>query len=253
MHSQDHFPLELKLMTKEYAIEGMTCQGCVASVQQALEGLDQVEKATVQLSPPQAKINLTEDININQLQKAIGKYKIKAIQPAPLVEKAIEPLPDKSLQTYFPLLLIIAFITGVSLLSQYPFKDFSFMLWMRHFMAGFFLVFAFFKLLNIEGFASSYQMYDIIAARWKGWAYLYPFVELGLGILYMTNIVPLIANWITVVVLGISSIGVIQSVFNKRKIKCACLGDVFNLPMSTVTIIEDLTMVAMAAVMLFQV
>ncbi len=37
---------------------------------------------------------------------------------------------------------------------------------------------------------------------------------------------------------GISSIGVIQSVMKKRKIQCACLGTVFNLPMSTVAIIE---------------
>jgi hypothetical protein len=54
----------------------------------------------------------------------------------------------------------------------------------------------------------------------------------------------------TIIVLGVSSIGVIQSNLNKRKIKCACLGDVFNLPMSTVTIIEDVGMVVMAALML---
>lgn len=55
---------------------------------------------------------------------------------------------------------------------------------------------------------------------------------------------------VTIVVLGVSSIGVIQSNLNKRKIKCACLGDVFNLPMSTVTIVEDVSMVAMAGFML---
>ena len=52
---------------------------------------------------------------------------------------------------------------------------------MRHFMAGFFIVFAFFKLLNIQGFADSYRMYDIVAAKWPGWGYVYPFVELALG------------------------------------------------------------------------
>lgn len=40
------------------------------------------------------------------------------------------------------------------------------------------------------------------------------------------------------------------SVTNKRKIKCACLGTGFNLPMSTVTIIEDGTMILMSAVMI---
>jgi hypothetical protein len=48
----------------------------------------------------------------------------------------------------------------------------------------------------------------------------------------------------------VSIIGVLQSVFNKRKIKCACLGAVFNLPMSTITIIEDLLMIGMSGTML---
>ena len=68
--------------------------------------------------------------------------------------------------------------------------------------------------------------------------------------MYLIDLAPTLTNWLTIFVLGISSIGVIRSVLNKRKIKCACLGDVFNLPMSTVTIVEDLTMVAMAVVML---
>ena len=136
------------------------------------------------------------------------------------------------------------------MLAQYSLTDFSGMLWMRHFMAGFFIVFAFFKLLNLRGFADSYAMYDIVAARWRGWGFVYPFVELGLGILYLINVAPFWTNVATIVVLGVSSIGVIQSNLNKRKIKCACLGDVFNLPMSTVTIIEDVGMVAMAALML---
>ena len=96
-------------------------------------------------------------------------------------------------------------------------------------------------------------MYDIIAARWKGWGYIYPFAELALGILYLLNIAPLETNFATVIILGVSSIGVIKSNLDKKKIKCACLGDVFNLPMSTVTIVEDLTMVGMAAWMLYQI
>jgi hypothetical protein len=51
--------------------------------------------------------------------------------------------------------------------------------------------------------------------------------------------------------MAVSSIGVIQSVFQKRKIRCACLGTVFNLPMSTVTLVEDGLMIAMAAGALF--
>lgn len=238
-------------MEKEYIITGMTCNGCVAKVKKSLEAIKGVEEANIQLGAPQGKLKLQNPVPINILQEAIGHYKIQEIKKDFPEEKRNEDLPNKSITTYKPLLLIIAFIAGVSLLVQFPFNDFSGMLWMRYFMAGFFLVFAFFKFLNIEGFATSYRMYDIVAERWKTWAYIYPFVELSLGILYLINVMPILTNSITLVVLGVSSIGVIKSNLNKRKIKCACLGDVFNLPMSTVTIVEDLSMVAMAGIMLF--
>ncbi len=89
-------------------------------------------------------------------------------------------------------------------------------------------------------------MYDLLAMKVPAYGYVYPFIELELGLLYLMGFNPFITNWITVIVMGFSSIGVIQSVLNKQKIRCACLGAVFNLPMSTVTIIEDLVMVAMA-------
>ncbi len=117
-------------------------------------------------------------------------------------------------------------------------------------MGGFFLVFSFFKLLNLRGFAESYGMYDIVAKRWQGWGYTYPFVELALGAAFLIGFEPMITNAVTLLVMGLSIIGVLQSVLNKRKIKCACLGDVFNLPMSTITIIEDALMIGMSAFML---
>jgi len=235
-------------MIQTYKIEGMTCGGCVAKVKAALEKITQIQEAKIQLEFPQAEIKASEFPDIETLQNAIGHYQISPIVSTKATSDV--ELPEKSITTYRPLLLIIGFIVGVTLLAQFPFDNFSWMVWMRHFMAGFFLVFAFFKLLNIEGFADSYRMYDIVAAKWKGWGYIYPFVELGLGILYLINVAPIATNLATFIILGISSIGVIRSVLDKRKIKCACLGDVFNLPMSTVTIVEDLTMVLMAGIML---
>lgn len=67
---------------------------------------------------------------------------------------------------------------------------------------------------------------------------------------FLTGFNPILINTVTFVVMTVSIIGVLQSVFNKRKIKCACLGDVFNLPMSTITIIEDALMIGMSGVML---
>ena len=237
-------------MEKQYTISGMTCSSCVAKVKQSLEELDQVDKAQIILEPPIGTLSMDQDISLSQLQQQLSKAGSYTIDTTS--ESAIEnsQLPEKSFATYKPLILIVAFIVGVSLLAQYPFADFSWPQWMRHFMAGFFIVFAFFKLLNLSGFASAYTRYDLLAGVWKGWGYVYPFVELGLGLLYLTNFTPYWTNLATVIILGISSIGVIISNLKKQKIKCACLGDVFKLPMSTVTIIEDLAMVAMAGLML---
>jgi hypothetical protein len=124
------------------------------------------------------------------------------------------------------------------------------MQFMNAFMAGFFLVFSFFKFLDLKGFANSYAMYDFVAKKIPAYGFTYPFLELALGIAYLTAFNPVFTNWATIIIMGVSSIGVIESVINKKKIQCACLGAVFNLPMSTVTIIEDLLMVAMAVGML---
>ena len=246
-------------MTKEYIITGMTCKGCLAKVKTTINSFPSIQEVGLQLVYPQAKITSEPSLNLEEINLALrklGNYTItdsvqerEAIS-APLL-KGDYSFSENSIDTYFPLLLIIGFISGISILIQYPFIHFSPMLWMRHFMAGFFLVFSFFKLLNLSGFANAYRMYDIVAEKWKFWGYLYPFVELMLGILYLINIVPFYVNLTTVIVLGVSSVGVIKSNLKKEQIKCACLGDVFQLPMSTVTIFEDLSMVLMALIGLF--
>ena len=78
---------------------------------------------------------------------------------------------------------------------------------------------------------------------------VYAFIELALGISYLLKFNPLANNAITFIVMTVS-IGVLQSVLNKRKIKCACLGSVLNLPMSTITILEDALMISSAAMMI---
>jgi hypothetical protein len=93
-------------------------------------------------------------------------------------------------------------------------------------------------------------MYDVVAMRWNSWGLIYPFVESGLGLLFLLKVQPLAINVIVLIVMGISLIGVLNSVLKKQKIKCACLGDVFNLPMGTLTIIEDALMIAMSIYMI---
>ena len=239
-------------MTHTYHINGMTCSSCVGKVKSELLKLGDVTEARVQLQAPQATISMQQHIPIDKLQAALskaGNYTIKADMDVPST-----PTPAQEsgswLQTYKPILLIFAFITGITLFVELSNDGFHWHNWMANFMAGFFLIFSFFKLLDLRGFADSYATYDIIAKKWHGWGYSYPFLELILGMAFLLGLNPIITNGATFVIMGISIIGVIESLLNKRRIQCACLGAVFNLPMSTITVIEDGLMIAMSGLML---
>jgi cation transport ATPase len=243
-------------MTHTYNITGMTCGNCVAKAKSSLLMLGDVTEAEVHLSAPQATITMQKHIPVTTLQNALskaGNYTITEADGGMHHTSQAAKANASWFKTYKPLLLIGAYILGTTLLIEAVRGGFNWHSWMQNFMAGFFLVFSFFKLLDLKGFAESYGSYDIIARRWQGWGYVYPFFELGLGIAYLVNFNPILTNAATVVVMGLSIVGVLQSVLNKRKIQCACLGAVFNLPMSTITIMEDTAMIAMSSAMLIAV
>ena len=180
----------------------------------------------------------------------ISLQKKKTLQ-SPVNDNTAEKTPW--LITYKPILLIFGYVIAITLIAANLTGDFRVMTGMRIFMSGFFLTFSFFKLLNLKGFAESYSIYDIVAKKFYSWGYIYAFIELGLGLAYALNLASALVNTITLIVMLISLVGVLQSVLNKRQIQCACLGTVFNLPMSTVTIVEDGLMILMSAFMLFNI
>ena len=246
-------------MTHHYKVSGMTCGGCEAKVQDLLLKVPGVKIVQTDLAKGEAAITMERHIHTPELAGALKdfpKYQLSDIshQQSGIQHKPADPVsPGEKrswFQTYKPILIIFGYILILTLITESATGGFLWMRWMNHFMAGFFLTFSFFKLLDLKGFAESYAMYDILAKRWNGWGYLYAFIELGLGIAFLTGYNPLLTNSITFAIMTVSVIGVLQSVMNKRKIQCACLGAVFNLPMSTVTILEDLTMIVMSGVML---
>ena len=228
----------------------MTCGGCVNRVKTTLA--DFAEHVEVTLNPPQATLtNLQADLGeLNAALAQVGKYQLSHIDPAP-VANIHAPEQQSWFATYKPLLLVFAYILLVTLAVEIANGEFVLHRWMPNFMAGFFLVFSFFKLLDLRGFASSYAMYDLLAKKIPAYGFIYAFIELGLGTAYLLAWQPMLISAVTLAVMSFSSIGVIMAVMNKQKIRCACLGTGFNLPMTTVTIIEDLLMAAMAAWMLF--
>lgn len=150
------------------------------------------------------------------------------------------------LKQYWPLILIFLYIIITATIVNIDVKGTFWHGWLNDFMAGFFLIFSAFKFLDLKGFATGYATYDLLAARWKFYGYIYPFLELGLGLWYLTKLAPILAAYATIILMGSSSLGVIKALLQKREIRCACLGTVLNLPLSSITLVEDSTMVLMA-------
>ncbi len=217
------------------AITGMTCDNCAKKVENLLKPL--APDVQVTLDPPQAVAMGLSSAAVNEaLLQAGVKYRAVA-------EVSAGP---SWISTYYPLLLVMGLIALASLAAG------SFMGWMMMFMGGFFTVFGAFKLLDVPAFADSYAQYDVIAKVFKPWGYAYPFIETALGLGFFFNFPDMMTlSWIALVLSSIGAVGVIQANLSKQTIQCACLGTVFKLPMSVVTIIENVGMAAMAAWMLF--
>lgn len=229
----------------------MTCQGCADTVKETLLGIEGIESVMVDLLSKSTTITMGPHVEtqvMNAALKKVGDYSVEMKGH----EMSASPMGGEEEENYSfkPLLIVLGFILLLTLIVEYNEQTFDGMRAMRNYMGGFFIAFSFFKLLDLKGFAYSYLSYDVITKKWLGWGFIYPFVELLLGIAYLTSFQMKWTLIATIIVMGVSSIGVIRAVFDKQKMKCACLGTGFNLPMSTVTIIEDLGMVVMAVIML---
>jgi hypothetical protein len=155
---------------------------------------------------------------------------------------------------YIPLMVIVALTLLAAGAKQYAYlagSGWDWMRWMHDFMGFFLVVFSMFKFFNLEGFADGFQMYDLLAKPLRPYAYVYPFIELALGLGYLAHWQPQAIYTATIVVMVFGSLGVFNSLRKGLDLECACMGTVLKVPLSTVALVEDLGMAAMAAAMLF--
>lgn len=151
-----------------------------------------------------------------------------------------------SVSDFYPLIGILAVVVvltvvGVQYFAQDP---------MLAFMGYFFLVFGALKVMRLGGFVEAYQMYDVVAKRSKAYAYLYPFLELGFGLSYLLVWQIQAVSVVVAVVMLVGAYGVYLKLKEREEIPCACLGTVFKVPMTWVTLGEDLLMAGMALMIL---
>lgn len=154
------------------------------------------------------------------------------------------------LKSFVPLLAIFGLISAFCAAAAWYRQIYTYQSIMIDFMAGFFLVFGAFKLIKLSAFVEAYSMYDIITRRFRPYGYIYPFIEIALGVAFLLRFEITIVAWITLVLMLINSTGAYEGTRDKKVLMCACLGTVFKLPMSYVTLGEDVLMAMMAAVII---
>jgi cation transport ATPase len=237
-------------MKQTYTVTGMTCNGCRTSVENKLKSISEVKNASVSLDTKQAIVETTQPISTQTLQNALfDKYTISK-KNKPHTNAGKLPKEKSELLQLFPLFLIFGYIiTAAILLNIKPWRTNGFML---DFMGLFYIVFSFFKFLDLKGFPKSFKMYDPLAKVFPLYGWLYPFIEVALGLLFLMRFQISLALIITLVVLGITTIGVTKTLLDKKSIQCACLGTALKLPMTKATFIENSVMIIMAVIMLIK-
>lgn len=110
------------------------------------------------------------------------------------------------------------------------------------------------KLRDIESFTTMFLNYDLLARRWVPYAYVYPWVETGAGILMTGMLLTWLAAPAALFIATVGAISVFKAVYiDKRKLRCACLGGNSNVPLGFVSLTENLMMMGMAIVMMVQI
>ena len=150
------------------------------------------------------------------------------------------------LNKYKVILIFLLYIFFISFFIYTKTKE-SFML---IFMGLFFILFSFFKIIHLKEFKASFSKYDLIAKNISFYGFVYPFIEVVLGCLFLLNYQIKILCILTILILTSTTIGIFLKLRRGTILECACLGVVFKIPLSNITIFENLVMIAMSVILL---
>lgn len=231
---------------QQIIVEGMTCQGCVQRITKSLLAISHVKAVQINLLTGVVSIETNDGhVSDDVLKSAVREEGFSIVPPTTWRFLTIVPWFKK----FTPLIGAFSIVTIWTMAHELNGLDFERA--MVNFMGGFFLLFGGTKILNWGNFARSFSRYDPVAQRSRTYAYLYPAIEVGLGVMYLLNQASVVINCITVLIMGVGAIGVSEALKRKQdNLQCACLGGFFNISLSGFTVLENLFMGGMAFLML---
>jgi glutaredoxin len=163
------------------------------------------------------------------------------------------PLPEPGATSYTPVIAVFAIAALLALGVSFAAFGNAFTVRAAEWFVAFSMaILAMLKLQDIEKFSTMFLGYDLLAKRWVPYAYAYPFLEAGAGVLMAAHAL----NWLSIpVALVIGTIGAVSVFYavyiQRREIKCACVGGSSNVPLGFVSLTENLFMIGMALWMVF--
>ena len=247
-----------------FFVSGMTCNSCVNEIKSAIKNA--YPQATVDLSLNTKELIITTNLQIelsklNNIVGGLGDYKINDKKSPNIdfirfnLEKKDKTLLNK-IYNYFndkkPLIIALFVVIASSIcLSINSDRHDSFNKFLSYYMGMFFIVFSFLKLLSVKGFASSFSKYDIISKKIYKYSLIYPFIELFLGLYYLSGNTTLFVSIFVILIMLSQTYGVTKIVFNKKNIRCACMGEAISLNISEVTLLENIIMIFISSYMIY--
>lgn len=151
---------------------------------------------------------------------------------------------------YLPIAIISSISILISIIWMGVEGVWSWMFFFQRFMGSFLSCFGIMKIVFFKGFVEMFSRYDVLAKRSKEYAFAYPFVEILLGMGYLFFHFVVVLSIITFILMLIGAVGIILALRQKKVFLCACVGGKWNIPLSSLSLIENLLMALMSFLMI---
>lgn len=163
-----------------------------------------------------------------------------------------QKVPEPGATSYTPVLVVFAVALLIAAaIAWLRFGTLASLSTLPTFIAAAMCLLAMLKLQDVEKFSTMFLNYDLLAQKWPTYGYVYPFAELGAGVLMLAGALSWLSAPIALIIGGVGAVSVFKAVYiDRRELKCACVGGSSNVPLGFVSLTENLMMIAMAAAML---
>ena len=162
-----------------------------------------------------------------------------------------EKVPEPGATSYTPVLVVFAVAALIALSIDWLMRGGIGWMVLPNFIAVAMCLLAMLKLQDVEKFSTMFLNYDLLARRWVPYGYIYPFAELGAGVLMLAGVWTWLSAPAALFIGGIGAASVFKAVYiDRRELKCACVGGSSNVPLGFVSLTENLMMIGMAVWML---